>query len=305
MSYQLIKDKLDRGEFVLLDGGTGTETERQGVSMDAVGWCAVAHVESPQVVQQVHESYIQTGADVIIANTFATAPHVLRRLGLEDQIAEINQSAVALALAARENLGKDVCIAASVSSMPAFDEFSIPKTAQVREGFIRQAQLLAEAGAELLIAEMMRDVDISAMVISAARATGLPVWTGFSASTDATGALINYMSDVRDTVTMPFGQMAREVLTLGCDAAGVMHSNVRDTGPALDELGKLWDGPVFAYAESGYFAPPNWKFEDIISPEAYLDHARQWVSQGVQIVGGCCGIGPEHISVLHENLGKT
>ena len=302
MSYRLVKNKINKGEFVLLDGGTGSEIERRGVRMNDVGWCAVAHMEHPQVVQQVHESYIQAGADVIIANTYGTAPHVLRRLGLEDQIAQVNQSAVALALVARENLGKDVCVAASMSSMPAFDEFSLPKTPQVREDFIRQGQLLAEAGAELIIAEMMRDVDISEMVISAARATGLPVWTGFSASMDDAGTLINYMSDVRDTTTMPFRQMARQVLTLGCDAAGVMHSNVRDTGPALDELSELWDGPVFAYAESGHFIPPNWKFEDIISPQDYLDYARQWVSQGVQIVGGCCGIGPEHIIALNGKL---
>ena len=118
-----------------------------------------------------------------------------------------------------------MCVAASMSSMPAFDEFFIPKNDAVREGFVRQAELLAEAGAELVIAEMMRDVDISGMVISAARATGIPVWTGFSASMDDAGSLTNYMSDVRDTDTMQFSQMARIVLEAGCDAAGVMHSS--------------------------------------------------------------------------------
>ena len=77
---------------------------------------------------------------------------------------------------------------------------------------------------------------------------------------------------------------------------------VHDTGPALSELKDLWDGPMFAYAESGHFVPPSWKFEDIISPQDYLDYARQWIEQGVQIIGGCCGIGPEHIRVLRENL---
>ena len=119
---------------------------------------------------------------------------------------------------------------------------------------------------------------------------------------DDAGSLTNYMSDVRDTDTMPFSQMAGAVLEAGCDAAGVMHSSVHDTGPALSELNELWDGPMFAYAESGHFVPPSWKFEDIISPQDYLDYARQWIEQGVQIIGGCCGIGPEHIRVLRENL---
>ena len=293
---------MDNGNVVLLDGGTGSEIERLGVTMNDLAWCGVAHMEQPQVVRQVHESYIRAGADVIIANTFGTAPHVLKRLGLQDRIAEVNQSAVTVALEARDNCGKDVCVAASVSSMPPFDDYIIPKNAEVREGFVRQAELLVEAGAELIIAEMMRDVDVSGMVISAARATGIPVWTGFSASMDDAGSLTNYMSAVRDTGAMPFKQMAQQVLSLGCDAAGVMHSSVHDTGPALAELNDLWDGPMFAYAESGHFIPPSWKFEDIIPAQDYLEYARQWIDQGVQIVGGCCGIGPEHISVLRDNM---
>ena len=298
MSYQIVKDKLDNGEIVLLDGGTGSEIERLGVEMNDLAWCGIAHVDYPEVVRQVHESYIHAGADVIIANTFGTAPHVLKRLGLEDQLAQVNQSAVAVALAARDNYGRDVCVAASMSSMPAFDTFAVPKTDEVRQGFVRQAELLAEAGAELIIAEMMRDVDISDMVISAARGTGIPVWTGFSASRNDAGTLINFESPVRDDETMPFRRMAEEVLGMGCDAAGVMHSSVHDTGPALAELNELWNGPMFAYAESGHFVPPSWKFEDIISPRDYLGYVKQWIGQGVQVVGGCCGMGPEHIRAL-------
>ena len=302
MSYRTIKDKIENGEVVLLDGGTGSEIERLGVEMNDLAWCGVAHMEQPEVVRQVHESYIRAGADVIIANTFGTAPHVLKRLGLQDRIAEINQSAVTVALEARDNCGKDVCVAASISSMPAFDHFYIPKTAEVREGFARQAELLAEAGTELFIAEMMREVDVADMVISAARATGIPVWTGFSASMNDTGTLTNYESPVRADETVPFRPMAEDVLEMGCDAAGVMHTSVHDTGPALAELSDLWDGPTFAYAESGHFVPPSWKFEDIISPQDYLGYANQWIEQGVRIIGGCCGIGPEHILVLRETL---
>ena len=302
MSYQIVKDKLDNGEVVLLDGGTGSEIERLGVEMDDVAWCATAHVDEPGVVRGVHESYIRAGADVIIANTFATAPHILKRLGREDHGAHINRSAVAVALEARENCGRDVCVAVSMSSMPAFDEFAVPVNDEVRAGFVRQAEWLAEAGAELIIAEMMRETDISDMVISAARATGLPVWTGFSAGVDEAGSLTSYESPVRDDEPVPFGSMAEDVLAMGCDAAGVMHSSVHATGPALAALREMWDGPLFAYAETGHFVPPNWKFEDVISARDYLGYAKQWVEQGARIIGGCCGIGPEHIRVLNGNL---
>ena len=303
MSYRFIKDKSDNGDIVLLDGGTGSEIERQGIKMNDLAWCGIAHMEQPEVVRQVHESYIHAGADVIIANTFSTAPHILQRLGLEDKIAEINQSAVRLALQARDNTGQDVCIAASMSSTPAFDSVRMPTDDAAREGYLRQAELLVEAGAELIIAEMMRDIDNARIVVGAARSTGIPVWTGFSAFINNDNDVTNYVS-IRglELEILPFKNMVEEVLSVGCDAAGVMHTSVHHTGPALTELNKLWGGPVFAYAESGHFIPPSWKFEDIISPQAYLGYARQWINQGVQVIGGCCGIGPEHIRVLRENL---
>ena len=303
MSYRFIKDKSDNGDIVLLDGGTGSEIERQGIKMNDLAWCGIAHMEQPEVVRQVHESYIHAGADVIIANTFSTAPHILQRLGLEDKIAEINQSAVRLALQARDNTGQDVCIAASMSSTPAFDSVRMPTDDAAREGYLRQAELLVEAGAELIIAEMMRDIDNARIVVGAARSTGIPVWTGFSAFINDDNDVTNYVS-IRglELEILSFKKMAQEVLSVGCDAAGVMHTSVHHTGPALTELNKLWGGPVFAYAESGHFVPPSWKFEDIISPQDYLGYARRWINQGVKVIGGCCGMGPEHIRVLRENL---
>ena len=303
MSYRFIKDKSDNGDIVLLDGGTGSEIERQGVKMNDLAWCGIAHMEQPEVVRKVHESYIHAGADVIIANTFSTAPHILQRLGLEDKIAEINQSAVHLALQARDNTGQDVCIAASMSSTPAFDSVRMPTDDAAREGYLRQAELLVEAGAELIIAEMMRDIDNARIVVGAARSTGILVWTGFSAFINNDNDVTNYVS-IRglELEILPFKNMVEEVLSVGCDAAGVMHTSVHHTGPALTELNKLWGGPVFAYAESGHFVPPSWKFEDIISPQDYLGYARRWINQGVKVIGGCCGIGPEHIRVLRESL---
>ena len=303
MSYRFIKDKSDNGDIVLLDGGTGSEIERQGVKMNDLAWCGIAHMEQPEVVRKVHESYIHAGADVIIANTFSTAPHILQRLRLEDKIAEINQSAVRLALQARDNTGQDVCIAASMSSTPAFDSVRMPTDDAAREGYLRQAELLVEAGAELIIAEMMRDIDNARIVVGAARSTGIPVWTGFSAFINNDNDVTNYVS-IRglELEILPFKNMVEEVLSVGCDAAGVMHTSVHHTGPALTELNKLWGGPVFAYAESGHFVPPSWKFEDIISPQDYLGYARRWTNQGVKVIGGCCGIGPEHIRVLRESL---
>jgi 5-methyltetrahydrofolate--homocysteine methyltransferase len=82
-----------------------------------------------------------------------------------------------------------------------------------------------------------------------------------------------------------------------------MHSFMETTGPALDVLADRWPGPKMAYAETGAFRNPDWVFEQVVSVEEYAHAVDGWVrDQGVQIIGGCCGTGPDHIRALHERF---
>ena len=82
-----------------------------------------------------------------------------------------------------------------------------------------------------------------------------------------------------------------------------MHSQVRDTGPALEIIERYWSGPKLAYAETGRLEKPDWSFKEVCTPDEYIEEIESWISAyGVQIVGGCCGTGPEHIRVLKERL---
>ena len=98
----ILDEKIAAGDVIVLDGGTGTEIARLGGAMDAAAWCAVANRTHPDTVRRVHESYLEAGADVIIANTFATCRHVLDGAGLGDETVAINRCAVELAREARD-----------------------------------------------------------------------------------------------------------------------------------------------------------------------------------------------------------
>ena len=89
------------------------------------------------------------------------------------------------------------------------------------------------------------------------------------------------------------------------DVVIVMHSEVEYILPSLEVMKEKWDGPIGAYAHSGYWSRPNWNFDAVISPENYLWEAEGWVGAGARLIGGCCGIGPEHIRLLSENLMKV
>jgi methionine synthase I (cobalamin-dependent) len=102
-----------------------------------------------------------------------------------------------------------------------------------------------------------------------------------------------------------FGEMVETLKPLGGLAAGIMHTRVEDTGPALEVLKQHWQGPLLAYAETGKLILPDWRYEEVSSPEDYAAEIDGWIQNyGVQIVGGCCGTGPEHIRVLRQLLDK-
>ena len=86
-------------------------------------------------------------------------------------------------------------------------------------------------------------------------------------------------------------------------AAGLMHSPSDVVGDALAILRGRFSGPLMAYPDSGYFRMPHWQFEDIIEPDVLVDFAKTWVDDGVQILGGCCGLSPKHIAAMRNAFG--
>ena len=61
---------------------------------------------------------------------------------------------------------------------------------------------------------------------------------------------------------------------------------------------KNFSGIIGAYPNVGYYEKPHWIYEDNMRPEDYLIQAKSWVKNGSQIIGGCCGIGPDLIKSL-------
>ena len=298
-TYQDLQARLDRGEVIILDGATGTELQSRGVPMHGFAWSAAALDTHPETVRAVHEDYIRAGADVIITNTFATARHVLEPAGLGERVRALNRRAVTLAQEARESAaaGRPVAVAGSVSSFRT----RVTPAGQLEGSYQEQAELLAEAGVDLIALEMMGSFGQAAPAIRAAAATGLPVWAGFS-------CLLGDDGVVRFFDGTPFSTGLTEDLALLADfppgdvAVTVMHTLTEETAPALEIVRRHWSGVTGAYAHSGTWADPEWEFDDSTSPEDYLGAAQRWVEMGAQIIGGCCAIGPEYIRLLRERL---
>lgn len=305
-----LTERLDNSEILLLDGGVSTEIRRRGVALDNNVWSGLTTKTHPDQVREVHEDYIRAGAQVITANTYSTARHVLESVNLGHESKLLNFKSVQLAQQARDNAAQEtVYIAGSMSSMPPLtSHYEVATGEHVAASYRELAETLAEAGVDVIIAEMMRDIENASIVIEAAVATGLPVWIGYSAMMADNGVDVRSLrwKNTDDTTSAhDFGEMVETLNALGGQAAGIMHTRVEDTAPALQVLRRHWSGPLLAYAETGILMLPEWRYQEVSTPVEYAREIDGWIrAYGVQIVGGCCGTGPEHIRALKQVLSE-
>lgn len=297
------QEKLAADEIVLIDGGMGTELERVGADMNAQGWSGAAVIEVPDVVRRVHREFVEAGAEVITVNTFSMAPHMLRGMGYGDRAESAIADAVRLAREACAEAGKpDLPLAGSVSTMRTKDvetgTWPALPPGEARESLATLVHILKEEGCTIMALEMMEDLEVAPMATEIAVASGVPTWLGISCRRAADGATIESF----DVPGVTLDQLYAALLPLGADVLNIMHSEIPVTGEALERARPLWNRPMGAYPESGYFTMPNWNFVDVVSPADLVKEATGWVARGARILGGCCGLGPAHIAALRDAM---
>ena len=83
--YTALKSRIDQGDIIVLDGATGTELQRRGAPMDPAAWCGPATLENDHILTAIHRDYINAGADIVTANTFASSKIMLKAAGLAER----------------------------------------------------------------------------------------------------------------------------------------------------------------------------------------------------------------------------
>ncbi|MCY3874828.1 MAG: homocysteine S-methyltransferase family protein [Rhodobacteraceae bacterium] len=292
--YDRLMDRIAKGDRILIDGATGTEIERRGVPQLDNAWNGGGALSHPEVLCGVHEDYIREGAEIVISNTFATHRHALCDAGMEHRFEFLNRRGVELAIEARERArAPEVLVAGGISYWSWSGNWLEPK--DLATGAEEQAFIMAQAGADLLMLEMMVDVDSLLVTLEAARASGLPVWVGLSCAPDESGNMVllrgGALADALDVLN-------DRMVPVVC----IMHTEVEDIDPCLDIVDDHWPGPVGVYAHSAQWEGQVCIFDDTITPAKYAVRARSWLERGVRIIGGCCGLGVEHIQALKRIL---
>ena len=340
-SYEDLKSRMDQGEVIILDGAIGTELQAMGVPMDPASWCGPGNYTHPATVRQMHERYIRAGADIITTNTFNTLRPALEASGYSEMVREINTRAVDAALEARDRAAGDrpVYIAGSIACRipvrdrrtgtllggTGFGYGASLSTEELRVYVDEQADILAEAGVDFFLMEnMWADNESRVVAAEAAKATGLPVWVGFTASMAPDGQTVRLsLGDDRHysvgmgmpmwtsswrTVNydMTLAEGISEITPLEPDVLGVFHARIDETTAALQVVLDQWSGPIVAYPDAGREDYLDTWQDSMVANEESADEltreAARWVGMGAQVVGTCCGFGVDYTKALRDAL---
>lgn len=289
-------------DITLLDGSMGAVLEALGVDCSGSAWSARAVIEHPEQVERLHRAYVEAGAEVLTACTFRTTPRAMGdgwRDALHRAVALARAGSLGRAEASSGGTGvppmcrgvpERVRVAGSIAPLEDCWRPDLSPGRAARQEHAALAGALAGAGCDLLLCETFADVDEAEAATEAGVATGLPVWTSLTPG---------YRADLMTPEQL--AAAGRRVFEAG--AQGVL-VNCVPVKRALEYVQALRAGvptatPMGCYANGGQRSRPA--EEDC---RVYAKAAEMWVAAGARIVGGCCGVWPEHIAAVGQMLGK-
>jgi methionine synthase I (cobalamin-dependent)/5,10-methylenetetrahydrofolate reductase len=263
------------------DGAMGTELMSSGVPVDVC--FEELNVSAPDVVLRIHDSYVQAGARLIETNTFGANGARLSKHGLQSRVKELNQAAIRLA---RQSIGgRPIYLAASVGPLGVTDPQTECQNTDRAELFREQAEAILDAGADVVFLETFLDFDEIRIALDAVRKFDdkIPVICSMVSSEEG-----------RLPSSLPITQAFRELVRLGANVVGVNCV----TGPhaMLRILRRIpTEFLISAFPNAGYPRYHNGRFLYNAAPEYLGQAAKEFVAQGASLIGGCCGVGPQHI----------
>ena len=271
--------------IVLFDGGMGTEIYDRGFFINKC-YDAVT-LKSPDIIREIHQNYIDAGADVIETNTFGANRDKLSKYGLEDRVEKINRKGAEIAL---EIASDKVWVAGSIGPLrkrlAPLGEIS---EKEVYEIFHQQLKVLIETGVDLIILETFTDIKELLIAIKCAKKIrDIPIIAQMTINQDGK----TLYGHTVDLITEKLNNSETDVIGLNCTIGP------RKMLPAIDKMVRLTDKPISVMPNAGFPQKVEGRNIYLSSPEYIAEYARRFVQAGARIVGGCCGTKPEHIKEI-------
>lgn len=284
------KNRLNFSSFhslTFIDGGMGTLLQAAGLKAgeESCLW----NISHPEVIRKIHADYVDSGAQVIYANTFGASPLKLQVSAAEREA--IITAGVRLAKEAAAGYS-DVKVAIDIGPSgrllaPAGDL----SLSDAIAAFAEQIKIGAAAGADLVAIETMGDTrELKAAIIAAKETCSLPIYATVALGEDGkllTGATVECVAALLE----PLG-VAAYGFNCGLGPDKLL--------PYVERLAKVATRPIIVKANAGLPKVIDGKTVFTVGPEEFARHAVQLVAAGASIVGGCCGTTPAHIAAVKK-----
>jgi homocysteine S-methyltransferase len=273
----------DIGSRVLVcDGAMGTMLYAKGVFLNRC--FDELNLTQPDLVAEVHQAYVRAGADLLETNTFGANRVKLGAFGLADRVHAINVQGAQIARhAAREQ----AFVAGAVGPLGIrIEPWGRTGVDEAEEYFREQARALHEGGVDLFILETFRDLNEIRAAIRAVRSVcDLPIVAQMTTEEDG-----NSLDGTPPEAFAP---------RLEAEGAAVIGVNC-SVGPAamletIERMAHSTQARLAAQPNAGRPRDVEGRNIYLCSPEYMASYARRFISNGVRLVGGCCGTTPEHI----------
>ncbi|HEX6596915.1 MAG TPA: homocysteine S-methyltransferase family protein, partial [Acidimicrobiales bacterium] len=290
-----------RERVVIYDGATGTNLQLRNLTADDYGGptfegCTDILVATrPDVVADLHRSFLEVGCEVVETNTFGASPVTLGEYGISHRATEINLAGARIAREVADGYGG--WVAGSIGPGTKFPSLGQVRFAELRDAFQVQAEALLEGGVDLFIVETVFDLlGAKAAIVGCRRAmakAGRTIPLQIQVTMELTGRMLPGTEIGAALTTLD--AMRPDVIGLNCATGPTeMHEHLR-------HLSQHCRTPISCLPNAGLPSVVDGKMHYDLTPPELAEHHATFVSElGVSVIGGCCGTTPEHLRAVVE-----
>jgi 5-methyltetrahydrofolate--homocysteine methyltransferase len=289
-----VKDLLERlrqGEVIVGDGSLGALLVQRGMKHGETP--ELYNLIKPEIIEEIASLYLDAGAEIITTNSFGASPLRLQHFSLEKEMEAINRGAVE---AVRRAIGDKAYVSASIGpSARMMKPLGSTEPEEVYASFQRQLSVLLAAGIDMICIETMTDLAEASLAIKAARSLDqrIPIMATMTFGKTRKGFFTIMGTSIRDAAS-------------GLENAGanIVGSNCGNGMELMVEIAREFRLYAIApVAIQGNAGMPIISDAGIVYPETpdfVAGKAVELLDLGVQIIGGCCGTGPDHIRAIRK-----
>ncbi len=286
-----ILERIKAGEILVGDGAMGTMLFRKGLKMDQCP--EKLNLDNPMIIEEVAQSYLDAGADLIETNSFGGSPLKLAMYSLEDKTEEINRIAIH---SVRKVIGESAFLSFSCGPTGRIlKPYGDTEPVEMLESFKRQIKVAIDENVDLICIETMTDIFEAKLAIDAVKSFSADIPIVATMTFDPTpNGFFTIMG-------VSVEQACKELVAAGADIIGSNCGNGIDNMIKIAaEFKKYATTPIIIQSNAGLPEIKNGEAVYSETPQFMADKSQRLLDIGVSIIGGCCGTTEKHIAAIRQ-----